>query len=128
MLSQYHFQCFKLVASTLQHTAASIILHQILHQTAFLVLVQNFRRKDATGSRISKSEKKRENNRKMAKNKEKRGSCNPRSLVGVRGFEPPASWSRTKRSTKLSHTPCMLIIHQGAALVNKLIICVCQIF
>ena len=26
-------------------------------------------------------------------------------LVGVRGFEPPASWSRTKRSTKLSHTP-----------------------
>jgi hypothetical protein len=27
------------------------------------------------------------------------------SLVGVRGFEPPASWSRTKRSTKLSHTP-----------------------
>ena len=26
-------------------------------------------------------------------------------LVGVRGFEPPASWSRTKHSTKLSHTP-----------------------
>ena len=26
-------------------------------------------------------------------------------LVGVTGFEPAASWSRTKRSTKLSHTP-----------------------
>ena len=32
-------------------------------------------------------------------------------LVGVRGFEPPASWSRTKHSTKLSHTPsCYLEI------------------
>ena len=28
-----------------------------------------------------------------------------RFMVGVRGFEPPASWSRTKHSTKLSHTP-----------------------
>lgn len=28
-----------------------------------------------------------------------------RIMVGVRGFEPPASWSRTKHSTKLSHTP-----------------------
>ncbi len=27
------------------------------------------------------------------------------SLVGVTGFEPAAFWSRTKRSTKLSHTP-----------------------
>ena len=27
------------------------------------------------------------------------------SLVGVTGFEPAASWSRTKRSTELSHTP-----------------------
>ena len=26
-------------------------------------------------------------------------------LVGVTGFEPTTSWSRTKRSTKLSHTP-----------------------
>ena len=34
---------------------------------------------------------------------------NPRKLliilVGARGFEPPASWSRTRRSTKLSHAP-----------------------
>lgn len=26
-------------------------------------------------------------------------------LVGVTGLEPMASWSRTKRSTKLSYTP-----------------------
>ena len=26
-------------------------------------------------------------------------------VVGVTGLEPAASWSRTKRSTKLSHTP-----------------------
>ena len=27
------------------------------------------------------------------------------NMVGVTGFEPAASWSRTKRSTMLSHTP-----------------------
>ena len=26
-------------------------------------------------------------------------------MVGVRGFEPPASASRTRRSTRLSYTP-----------------------
>lgn len=26
-------------------------------------------------------------------------------VVGVRGFEPLSSWSRTKRDTKLRHTP-----------------------
>ena len=26
-------------------------------------------------------------------------------IVGVTGFEPATSWSRTRRSTKLSHTP-----------------------
>ncbi len=26
-------------------------------------------------------------------------------MVGVRGFEPRASWTRTKRDTKLRHTP-----------------------
>ena len=26
-------------------------------------------------------------------------------VASLRGFEPPASWSRTKHSTKLSHTP-----------------------
>ena len=28
------------------------------------------------------------------------------TLVGARGFEPPASASRTLRSTRLSHAPC----------------------
>ena len=27
------------------------------------------------------------------------------NLVGASGFEPPASWSRTRRSTRLSHAP-----------------------
>src|SRR5437867_7794401 len=27
-------------------------------------------------------------------------------LVGVTGFEPATSWSQTRRSTKLSYTPC----------------------
>ena len=26
-------------------------------------------------------------------------------MVGVAGFEPAASWTRTKRDTKLRHTP-----------------------
>ncbi len=29
-------------------------------------------------------------------------------LVGVTGFEPMASWSRTKRTTKLCHTPAKI--------------------
>ena len=31
-------------------------------------------------------------------------------LVGVAGFEPAASWTRTKRDTKLRHTPIVLYI------------------
>ncbi len=30
-------------------------------------------------------------------------------MVGMTGFEPAASWSQTKRSTKLSHIPVYLI-------------------
>lgn len=40
-------------------------------------------------------------------------------MVGVRGFEPPASWSRTKRSTKLSHTPNITIIYKSTAKRNS---------
>ena len=32
------------------------------------------------------------------------------SVVGVSGFEPEASWTRTKRDTKLRHTPIDQII------------------
>ena len=32
-------------------------------------------------------------------------TCDLFSMVGVKGLEPSASWSRTKRSTKLSYTP-----------------------
>ena len=36
-------------------------------------------------------------------------------MVGVAGLEPAASWSRTKRDTKLRHTPkqhyqCIIVI------------------
>ena len=31
-------------------------------------------------------------------------------VVGVSGFEPEASWTRTKRDTKLRHTPISLTI------------------
>ena len=31
-------------------------------------------------------------------------------LVGVSGFEPEASWTRTKRDTKLRHTPITVIL------------------
>lgn len=31
-------------------------------------------------------------------------------MVGVAGLEPAASWSRTKRDTKLRHTPATFVI------------------
>ena len=31
-------------------------------------------------------------------------------LVGVSGFEPEASWTRTKRDTKLRHTPLACVL------------------
>ena len=42
--------------------------------------------------------------RNMQKNPAEIGRFQP-DLVGVSGFEPEASWSRTKRDTKLRHTP-----------------------
>ncbi len=47
-------------------------------------------------------------------------------MVGVTGLEPMASWSRTKRSTKLSYTPkntlsnfdSVAIIHESFWFVN----------
>ena len=32
----------------------------------------------------------------------------PLRMVGVRGLEPRASWSRTMRDTKLRHTPIIM--------------------
>ena len=37
---------------------------------------------------------------KIEKNLVRDNACRGSRLVGVRGFEPPASWSRTKHSTK----------------------------
>ena len=41
-------------------------------------------------------------------------------LVGVTGFEPAASWSRTKRTTKLCHTPmnCIRFLKKLVKLVG----------
>ena len=36
-------------------------------------------------------------------------------IIGVTGFEPAASWSRTKHSTGLSHTPIACILYHNAA-------------
>ena len=33
-------------------------------------------------------------------------------MVGVSGFEPEASWTRTKRDTKLRHTPIVYILYE----------------
>jgi hypothetical protein len=35
-------------------------------------------------------------------------------MVGARGFEPPASWSRTRRSTRLSHAPNFTSVARAA--------------
>ena len=40
---------------------------------------------------------------------EKQAKCLLFVLVGVTGFEPAASWSRTKHSTKLRHIPILLV-------------------
>ena len=44
-----------------------------------------------------------------------RSACTNAYLVGVTGFEPATSSSRTRRSTKLSHTP----IHRENGMVRS---------
>ena len=41
----------------------------------------------------------------IQKKKTKTAKADSVFLVGVSGFEPEASWTRTKRDTKLRHTP-----------------------
>ena len=40
-------------------------------------------------------------------------------LVGVSGFEPEASWTRTKRDTKLRHTPKCFLLNAKNIIYNK---------
>ncbi len=40
-------------------------------------------------------------------------------LFGVTGFEPAASWSRTKHSTKLSHTPIAILFYHKSFLLSS---------
>ena len=41
------------------------------------------------------------------------------SMVGVSGFEPEASWTRTKRDTKLRHTPIAYILYGKIRLLSR---------
>ena len=47
---------------------------------------------------------------KFAKKDSETADAISESLVGVSGFEPEASWTRTKRDTKLRHTPITTIL------------------
>ena len=51
-------------------------------------------------------------------------------LVGVTGFEPMASWSRTKRDTKLRHTPKWLLELYTIEVKNARVFCkyICSLF
>ena len=53
--------------------------------------------------------------------KNKRTLLRPFVFFGVTGFEPAASWSRTKHSTKLSHTPksVTLLLYQTSPTLSS---------
>ena len=42
--------------------------------------------------------------------------------IGLVGFEPTASWSRTRRSTKLSHSPKLPICPSDEVLTSRILI------
>ncbi len=42
-------------------------------------------------------------------------------MVGVSGFEPEASWTRTKRDTKLRHTPVANPLYFYIAILSSVI-------
>ena len=44
------------------------------------------------------------------------------SLVGVSGFEPEASWTRTKRDTKLRHTPIAPVLYSIIAGMSSAVV------
>ena len=46
----------------------------------------------------------------LSSGQKKAGTFRNLPMVGVSGFEPEASWTRTKRDTKLRHTPKSMIL------------------
>ena len=40
-------------------------------------------------------------------------------MVGVAGFEPAASWTRTKRDTKLRHTPIAYVLYRKFRILSR---------
>ena len=85
----------------------TVRLPELLRQAAKFIF-RRFRSKILFGSRLGQTEKSQnspsENVLKTQKNPAEIERFQP-DLVGVSGFEPEASWSRTKRDTKLRHTP-----------------------
>ena len=45
---------------------------------------------------------------------------NKKRSIGVEGFEPPAPWSQTTYSTKLSHTPLLTVLATKIILTDYL--------
>ena len=41
------------------------------------------------------------------------------NMVGVAGLEPAASWSRTKHTTKLCHTPIAILLYKMAERLSR---------
>ena len=61
----------------------------------------------------------------------KNPSCISRTdflMVGVAGLEPAASWSRTKHTTKLCHTPIALLLYRMAERLSRFGSDFCRIF
>lgn len=61
----------------------------------------------------------------------KNPSCISRTdffMVGVAGLEPAASWSRTKHTTKLCHTPIALSLYRMAERLSRFGSDFCRIF
>ena len=53
--------------------------------------------------------------------KKETGPSSNGPVVGVAGFEPAASWTRTKRDTKLRHTPIALLLYSIIGSVSSLL-------
>ncbi len=45
-----------------------------------------------------------------------------RKFIGLVGFEPTASWSRTRRSTKLSHSPKLKNLPRRRTLTSRILL------
>ena len=85
---------------------------EMLRQAAKFIF-RCFRSEFPFGSGLGQTEKSQNSPSKKVRNMQKNPAEIRRfqpDLVGVSGFEPEASWSRTKRDTKLRHTPSARVL------------------